>query len=147
MDLNKHIQNYFLVLFSIIPLSIIIGSAASIVNILLIDLSFVLFIVYKKKFNFLKNKSIIYLFIFYFYLIFNSFISQDYSEGILRNFGFLRIIILFVAINYFFLNETFFKKVFKSWTLIILVVLIDVLIESFTGKNILGFGGRFTTIE
>ena len=142
MDLNKHIQNYFLVLFSIIPLSIIIGSAASIVNILLIDLSFVLFIVYKKKFNFLKNKSIIYLFIFYFYLIFNSFISQDYSEGILRNFGFLRIIILFVAINYFFLNETFFKKVFKSWTLIILVVLIDVLIESFTGKNILGFGGE-----
>ena len=102
MDLNKHIQNYFLVLFSIIPLSIIIGSAASIVNILLIDLSFVLFIVYKKKFNFLKNKSIIYLFIFYFYLIFNSFISQDYSEGILRNFGFLRIIILFVAVNYFF---------------------------------------------
>ena len=142
MDLNKHIQNYFLVLFSIIPLTIIIGSAVSVINILLIDLSFVIFIVYKKEFNFLKNKSIIYLFILYLYLIFNSFVSLDYSEGILRNFGFLRIIILFVAINYFFLNETFFKKVFKSWTLIILVVLIDVLIESFTGKNILGFGGE-----
>ena len=142
MDFNKHIQNYFLVLFSIIPLTIIIGSAVSVINILLIDLSFVIFIVYKKEFNFLKNKSIIYLFILYLYLIFNSFVSLDYSEGILRNFGFLRIIILFVAINYFFLNETFFKKVFKSWTLIILVVLIDVLIESFTGKNILGFGGE-----
>ena len=142
MDINKHIQNYFLVLFSIIPLTIIIGSAVSVINILLIDLSFVILIVYKKEFNFLKNKSIIYLFILYLYLIFNSFVSLNYSEGILRNFGFLRIIILFAAINYFFLNETFFKKVFKSWTLIILVVLIDVLIESFTGKNILGFGGE-----
>ena len=142
MDFNKHIQNYFLVLFSIIPLTIIIGSAVSVINILLIDLSFVILIVYKKEFNFLKNKSIIYLFILYLYLIFNSFVSLNYSEGILRNFGFLRIIILFAAINYFFLNETFFKKVFKSWTLIILVVLIDVLIESFTGKNILGFGGE-----
>ena len=142
MDINKHIQNYFLVLFSIIPLTIIIGSAVSVINILLIDLSFVILIVYKKEFNFLKNKSIIYLFILYLYLIFNSFVSLDYSEGILRNFGFLRIIILFAAINYFFLNETFFKKVLKSWTLIILIVLIDVLIESFTGKNILGFGGE-----
>ena len=142
MDINKHIQNYFLVLFSIIPLTIIIGSAVSVINILLIDLSFVILIVYKKEFNFLKNKSIIYLFILYLYLIFNSFVSLNYSEGILRNIGFLRIIILFVAINYFFLNETFFKKVLKSWTLIILIVLIDVLIESFTGKNILGFGGE-----
>ena len=142
MDFNKHIQSYFLVLFSIIPLTIIIGSAVSVINILLIDLSFIIFIFYKKEFNFLKNKSIIYLFILYLYLIFNSFISLNYSEGILRNLGFLRIIILFVAINYFFLNETFFKKVLKSWTLIILIVLIDVLIESFTGKNILGFGGE-----
>ena len=32
-------------------------------------------------------------------LIFNSLISIDYSENFLRNFGFLRIIILFVAFN------------------------------------------------
>ena len=142
MDFNKHIQNYFLVLFSIIPLTIIIGSATSVINILLIDLSFIVFIAYKKEFYFLKDKAIIYFFILYFYLIFNSFISVDYSEGILRNFGFLRIIILFIAINYFFINKTFFKKVFKFWFLIIFIVLIDVFIESFTGKNILGFGGE-----
>jgi O-antigen ligase len=142
VNFNKHIQNYFLALFSIIPLTIIAGSAVSVINILLIDLSFIIFITYKKKFYFIKNKTIIYFFILYFYLIFNSFISVDYSEGILRNFGFLRIIILFVAINYFFKNEIFFKKVFKFWCLVIFIVLIDVLIESFTGKNILGFGGE-----
>ena len=142
MNFNKYIQNYFLALFSIIPLTIIAGSAVSVINILLIDLSFIIFIIYKKKFYFIKNKTIIYFFILYFYLIFNSFISVDYSEGILRNFGFLRIIILFVAINYFFKDEIFFKKVFKFWSLVIFIVLIDVLIESFTGKNILGFGGE-----
>ncbi|MDC0955904.1 O-antigen ligase family protein [Candidatus Pelagibacter sp.] len=142
MNFNKYIQNYFLALFSIIPLTIIAGSAVSVINILLIDLSFIIFIIYKKKFYFIKNKTIIYFFILYFYLIFNSFISVDYSEGFLRNFGFLRIIILFVAINYFFKNEIFFKKVFKFWSLVIFIVLIDVLIESFTGKNILGFGGE-----
>ena len=142
MNFKKYIQNYFLILFSIIPLTIIAGSAVSVSNILLIDLSFIIFITYKKKFYFIKNKTIIYFFILYFYLIFNSFISVDYSEGILRNFGFLRIIILFVAINYFFKDEIFFKKVFKFWSLVIFIVLIDVLIESFTGKNILGFGGE-----
>jgi O-antigen ligase len=140
MHLNKTINNYFLILFSLIPVTIIAGSAVSVVNILLIDLSFIVLIIYKKNFDFLKNKTIIYFFILYIYLIFNSFISIDYSEGAFRNFGFLRIIILFVAFNYFFQDETFFKKMFKFWSIVIFIVLIDVLIESFTGKNILGFG-------
>ena len=140
MYLNKTINNYFLILFSLIPVSIIAGPAVSIINILLIDLSFIILIICKKNFNFLKNKTIIYFFILYIYLIFNSLISIDYSEGILRNFGFLRIIILFAAFNYFFQDERFFKKIIKFWSIVIFIVLIDVFIESFTGKNILGFG-------
>lgn len=140
MFLNKITYNYFLILFSLIPITIIVGSAVSLVNILLIDLSFIILIIYKRNFNFLKNKIIIYFFIFYIYLIFNSLISVDYSVGALRNLGFLRIIILFAAFNYFFQDETFFKKVFKFWVTVIFIVLIDVLIESFSGKNILGFG-------
>jgi len=140
MNLNKTLDNYFLILFSVIPITIIVGSAISLVNIILIDLSFIILMIYKKNFKFLKNKTIIYFLILYIYLIFNSFISIDYSEGVLRNLGFLRIIILFAAINYFFQDETFLKKVFKFWLIIISIVLIDVFIESFTGKNILGFG-------
>ena len=140
MHLNKTTNNYFLILFSLLPVSIIVGSAVSAINILLIDLSFVILIIYNKNYDFLKNKTIIYFFILYIYLIFNSLISIDYSEGLLRNLGFLRIIILFAAFNYFFLDETFLKKVFKFWSIVIFIVLIDVLIESLTGKNILGFG-------
>ena len=140
MSLNKPTYYYFLILFSLIPITIIAGSGISLINILLIDLSFIFLIIYKKNFYFLKNKSIIYFFILYVYLIFNSFISIDYSIGVLRNLGFFRIIILFAAFNYFFQDEIFFKKVLKFWSLVIFIVLIDVFFESFTGKNVLGFG-------
>jgi O-antigen ligase len=140
VKLNKYTYNYFLILFSLIPLTIIAGPAVSIINILLIDFSFIILLAYNKKFFFLKNKSIIYLSILYVYLVFNSFISIDYIEGIFRNFGFIRIIILFIAFNYFFQDKMFFTKVFKFWSLVVFIVLIDVLIESFTGTNIFGYG-------
>lgn len=141
INLNKYTYNYFLFLFAIIPITIIMGSAVSLINILLIDLSFIILLVYKKNFFFLKNKTINYLFILYVYLIFNSFISIDYSENILRNLGFLRIIILFFAFNYFYHQKFFFDKMFKSWLIIILIVIFDVFVEFFYGKNILGYSG------
>ena len=139
MNLNKYTYNYFLFLFSIIPITLIAGSAVSFVNILLIDLSFIVLLVYKKNFFFLKNKTIIYFLILYIYLNFNSYISIDYSENFLRNFGFLRIIILFVAFNYFYYQKFFLKKMFIYWSIIMLIIILDVLIEYFNGKNILGY--------
>ena len=102
---NKFINNYFIVLFSFFPIAIILGPAISLINILLIDLSFLFLIFYIREFSFLKNKAVKYLFLLYFYLLFNSLISIDPIEGIYRNFGFIRIIILFVAVNYFFNNK------------------------------------------
>ena len=139
--LNKKIYyNYYLILFSLIPVSIIFGPSVSLINILIIDLSFIFFLIfYKKKYYFYKNKAIKYLFLLYFYLIFNSFISLDYKEGILRNIGFLRMIILFIALNYFFKKKFFFRKVILAWSVILLIVVIDVYIESFFGRNIIGY--------
>lgn len=139
INLSKLTYNYFLFLFSIIPITIITGSAASFLNILIIDLSFIILLIYQKNFYFLKNKTIISLSILYLYLIFNLFNSIDYSESLARSFGFLRVIILFMAFNYFYYQKSFFKKMFKSWLLILLVVSFDVFIEFFYGNNILGY--------
>ena len=139
MIINKYIDNYFLFLFCVIPLTILIGSAISFINIILIDISFIILIIYKRNFEFLKDKSILYLFLLYIYLIFNSLISIDFYEGLLRNFGFIRVIILFMAFNFFFLHDHFYKKVLKFWSLVIFIVLIDVFIERFMGQNIFGF--------
>ena len=137
---NKFISNYFIGLFSFFPISIILGSAISLLNILLIDLSFLFLIFYIKEFSFLKNKAMKYLFLLYFYLLLNSLISIDPIEGIYRNLGFIRIIILFVAVNYFFNQKFFFDKVFFIWLIIIFFVSIDVFLESYTGRNMLGYG-------
>ena len=141
--IKKKLNNYFLILFSILPISIIVGSSASLINILIIDISFISMIVYNKNYSFLKSKVLKYLIFLYLYLIFNSLISVDHSVGFYRNFGFLRIIILFVAINYFFNQKFFYKKVLFFWSLIILFVVLDVFFESLTGRNILGYGGNF----
>ena len=138
--LNKNINNFFVILFSIIPISIIAGSAVSLITILFIDACFLVLIVYKKDYSFLKSDAIKYLLILYIYLLFNSFISIDQNIGLLRNLGFLRLIILFVAFNYFFKDKHLLKKVLITWTLIFSVILVDIFIENFTGKNLVGFG-------
>ena len=61
------------------------------------------------------------------------------SSGVYRNFGFIRILILFVAFNFFFHQTLFFSKVFKIWLITLLIVAFDVFFEYFNGVNLLGF--------
>ena len=145
---NKITYNYFLILFSIIPITMVAGSSVGVTNILLLDLSFIIFLIYKKDYNFLSNKYFKYLLFLYLYLIFNSLISFDKEIGFLRNFGFIRMIILFLAINYFFNQKFFFKKVFLIWLIFFFILLFDVYFEFTFGKNIFGFegpGGRIVS--
>ena len=139
--LNNKTNTYFLLLFSLIPISIIAGPSISLANIFIIDISFLVLIFLKRDFNFLKSDAIKYLFLLYIYLIFNSFISIDYEMGLARNLGFLRFIILFIAFNYFLGEKSFLKNMLSIWAIIISFVLFDVFYESITGKNIFGFGG------
>ena len=101
-------KNIPIILFSILPISIIIGSSFSLVNTVLLGLCFLL--VYFSKDNIKINdfKPVFFLIILYLYLIFNSLISIDISSGIYRNFGFIRFILFFLIINYIFL---FMKKI------------------------------------
>ncbi len=145
MTFNKFLSNYFLLLFSLIPVTFLMGSAVLLFNIILLDLSFLILIIYKKDYSFLKTRPIKYLLILYVYLIFNSLISIDPSFSYARNIGFIRFIVLFAAFNYFFLDRSFYKKVISFWLVVILIVSIDVFFEQFTGTNFFGynFGERF----
>ena len=139
--LNKVTYNYFLILYSILPLSILIGPMISLSNLILIDISFLILLIIKRDFTFFKNKTFKYLLVLYLYLIINSFLSMDPNLGINRNLGFIRIIIFFLSINYFYLQKDFFNKVFGFWSIIFLFVVFDILVESIFGKNIFGYGG------
>ena len=137
---NKVLDSYFFVLFSLIPTSIILGPAISLFNILLINFSFLFLLIFTKEYKFLSNKTVKLILIFYLYLIFNSIVSENFSIGALRNFGFIRFIILFFAFNYFFYHKNFFNKILIIWALTLFIITIDTYIESFVGTNILGYG-------
>ena len=137
---NKILNPYFLLLFSFIPASIIIGPAVSLINILLIDFSFIFLILYKKDYKFFSNKTVKLIIFLCLYLIFNSIISKDFSMSFNRNFGFVRFGILFLAFNYFFYNKRFVNKVLIVWILTLSILSLDTYIESIFGKNILGYG-------
>ena len=137
------LNSYFLLLFSFIPASIIVGPAVSLINILLIDFSFIFLILYKKDYKFLSNKSVKLIIFLCLYLIFNSIISKDFSMSVNRNFGFIRFGILFLAFNYFFYNKDFVNKVLIVWVLTLSILSLDTYIESIFGKNILGYGEAY----
>ncbi|MDB4070020.1 O-antigen ligase family protein [Candidatus Pelagibacter sp.] len=140
---SKTLNSYFLLLFSFIPISIIVGPAVSLINILLIDFSFIFLIFYKKDYKFLSNKAVKLIIFFCLYLIFNSIISKDFSMSANRNFGFIRFGILFLAFNYFFYNKNFVNRVLIVWMITLSILSLDTYIESIFGKNILGYGEAY----
>ena len=140
IEQNNYINLYYL-LFTLIPLSIILGPSISLLNISI----FCLYYFFKDfKFNHLKyifeNKVLILLVLLNFYLILNVFISLDPNKSMLRNFGFFRFIIFFIAINYFFFKTRYDFSVFKIWLIIFFIFIFDVFFESFFGENLLGYG-------
>ena len=128
------------ILFSVLPISIIIGPTFSLINTVLFSLCFIIIYFSKNDIKINDFKPILLLFVLYLYLIINSLISIDITSGIYRNVGFIRFILFFLMINYiFFINEKD-SIIFKIWAIIFFIVLIDVYIERFTGSNIFGFG-------
>ena len=132
--------NLPIILFSILPISIIIGSSFSLINTVLLGLCFVFVYFAKRNIKINDIKPVILLMFLYLYLLFNSVISIDITSGIYRNFGFIRFILFFLIVNYlFFINEKNLN-ILKIWTTIFFIVLLDIYIERFTGSNIFGFG-------
>ena len=84
------------ILLSILPISIIIGSSFSLVNMLLFSLCFIFIYFSKNNIKIEDTKSVLLLLTLYLYLVFNSLISLDISSGIYRNLGFIRFILFFL---------------------------------------------------
>ena len=136
----NYAEKYFFLLILTIPLSIILGSAVSFLNIVLLCFPFLIYIFLQKNYRFVDNKVFYLLLLIYAYLIFNCLISLDYQSSLFRNIGFIRFIILFLIINYFFSLSGFQEKILNIWSLLIIFFALDVYLEFFRGTNILGFG-------
>ncbi len=142
----KNIENKnILFLFSILPVTLIVGSAASNGTILLINILFIIEILKKKELQFLINKWFYILLFLWFCLLANSIFIADNNDSLIRSVGFFRFVLLIFAFKYFIeKNNSDFKNITLGvWFIIFNIVTIDIFIEFFTGSNILGFSTEF----
>ncbi len=131
--------NYFLV--TILPITLLIGSLVCNITITLIAIFFIIDIFQRKNFFFLKDKNFYFLCIIYFYLILNSLLISQNPDSFIRAIGFIRFILLAYAIFYYF---HIYKNVFlKYWSIIFIIVSLDIIYEFILGKNILGFSAIY----
>ena len=69
----------------------------------------------------------------------NLLFSLNFSLSFSRNVFFFKNIIFVFALSYFFKKKKNFNLIFNIYLIIIIIVSLDILLEFFTKKNILGF--------
>jgi len=142
-NLNKYyqIQSYIITFFfCILPISLIVGNFATNINILLIDILFIIISFNKKYWTLSRKKFFLILIILWIYQIINSVFSINIGEmTLIRSLGFIRFVIFFFAIDFFFTQfPKILKKIFLFWTIILMVILFDTIFETIFGSNIIG---------
>ena len=142
--------NFLIILISILPISLLVGSAIINVNVILINLIF-LYIVLNNNYH-IKIKTSFYILIFFWFsLLINLFFSIDLIHSLSRSFGIIRFIILALSIKFVIEYSPTKKteKIFFIWTIIFIIVSLDLVFEYFFGFNTLGFTsnvpGRLTS--
>ena len=149
-------EKFIIYLFSLLPISLILGNSVINSNILIIDIFFLFTCYHQKKWSWIKDKYF-YLFLsIWIYLIVNSIFSSNVTlstfdfithktvfpqkESIIRSVGFIRFVVFLFAVQYFFIHsKKVFNQIFLYWFIIIFAVLIDVIFERIFGHNLLNF--------
>ena len=131
-------------LFSILPISLIIGNFAINLNILLLDILALSFCYKTKNWNWIKESVFKLLIVFYIYIIANSILSfylLDFSNyaGIIRSITFIKFIFFAYTFKILILEEKTLEKIIKYFFLIIGIIIFDIFFESFFGHNIIGY--------
>ena len=148
----KITNNFFLLVFMLVPILLITGPALPDISITLCALFFLFnFIILKKDYNFLKDNFFLVSIIFWFSIIFISFFAFDKVRSFQDSIIFIRLLIL-PTIGYFlfFNTEEKIKKTIIIIFICVLFVLIDTLFQflnysSETGfqNDILGFSSNW----
>jgi len=136
---NFNSDQFLLIIFSFYPVAILMGNFSINLFILMTGgLFFFKFIKNKKNLNI--NKKTFFLLIFFLIslcinLIFTNNIYLSYQRVIKFLF------VIFFILSFVFIIKNYFQNldnIFKIWSLIFLIVIIDLLIELSFGKNLLG---------
>lgn len=134
-------RNYLIpsYLFFLIPLGLVTGPFLPDLFLSLIGLIFIFESFKNNNFNYFKSKFSIIFFLFYFFLVISSLLSNHIIFSLENSILYIRYFFFSVGVFYLCINKpgiinTFFKFLFFT----VLVVVVDGYIEFIFGKNILG---------
>ena len=157
LKFNQLINNKFSIfdrlsifVFSLLPISVLVGNAAINLNILVINIIFLSYCFKSKIWSWLKSEIFLILLFIYLFLITNSFYSyfflteintsiENEIDGFVRSILFVKFILLVFAFSTLLQNNKVLHKVKLNWLIISLIVITDVFYENYFGKNIFGY--------
>ena len=128
------------------PAILLLGSAIINLSILIMNIFFLFYVFNKKKYQIFKNDIFYFLLSFWFLLIFNTLLNDDFNQNYSRAFFFLRFILLIFLFSYFisYKDSKYRDLIFNIWTIIFIIVSLDLVFEFFFGFNILGFKSNYS---
>ncbi len=140
---NFQSDHLAIVLFCIFPISILSGNF--LINFLILIISSIFFIkLIKKKLNFFDYVESKYLFLLLLFLFLslciNLIFSNDISLSYQRVLKFFFIMFFIMMFKSLIINHSkSLENIYKIWSIIFLVVVIDLFIELIFGKNLIGY--------
>ncbi len=145
MQINQikiNINNIIFFLLLTIPLCAIAGNLLINLNILLTSIFGILLILKNKTFNLFKeNPELIILTIFF---LLSFLISVYLQSSILKSFLTIKFLIYTISIVFFLNNNDYaFKKILFFHSIICLILVVDVILQSYLSRNIFGIKNNF----
>ena len=134
------IKNSLVVLFSVFPIAILLGNLSINLSIILISLIFLVSLVAKKITFKNQNRTFLLLAFFFISLVINLLFSNNFGLSAPRVIKFIFIIFFITSFKFLIINlrENQINKIYKIWSIIFTIVVIDLIIEFFKGTNIIG---------
>ena len=146
-------QNLFSLIVGFLPISYILGTFIVNINILLIIISGIILYLKGNRFKISDIDKLVVLFFFYILItgLWNTieinFLNQPLNENyfiLAKSLLFLKYFFLYLSIRLLVENNLLnFKIIFSFFSLSVLYVCIDVIIQFFSGKNLFGYPSPF----
>ena len=137
---ESFLDNITTLIYALIPIFLIIGTAVSEFAIILLSLRFIIEIFILRKIKFFENNLIYFLLIIYFALLVNLFFSLNINNSFFRNIFFIKYIFFIIGTIYFLSKrKDRLFLILKAWLLILIIFSLDLYFQFIFGKNTLGF--------
>ena len=131
--------NFPVFLFCLIPFFLISGPFLSDLAISSISLLFLIYCIKKKNFSYFENKYFYFFLILWIYLIFNSLINNQTSDGLKISFFYFRYGVFVIAILAFLdISKKFLRYFFYCIFICFVSLILDGFYQYFVGENFFG---------